>query len=47
MEGQIAIGALLRRAGALRLAVAPGAVRWRRGLILRGLEGLPVALDSK
>ena len=30
----------------LRLAVAPGAVRWRRGLVLRGLESLPVALSG-
>jgi hypothetical protein len=28
----------------LRLAVTPEAVRWRRGLLLRGLEALPVAL---
>ena len=46
LEGQIAIGTLLRRAPDLRLAVAPGAVRWRRGLVLRGLESLPVALSG-
>jgi cytochrome P450 len=49
IEGQIAINTLLRRARALRLAVAPEALRWRRGLALRGLEALPVsigALDS-
>jgi cytochrome P450 len=43
LEGQIAINTLLRRSRDLRLAVAPGAVRWRRGLALRGLEALPVA----
>ena len=43
LEGQIAIGTLLRRTPALRQAVAPGALRWRRGLVLRGLEALPVA----
>ena len=46
LEGQVAIGTLLRRAPDLRLAVAPGAVRWRRGLVLRGLEALPVALSG-
>ncbi len=43
LEGQIAINTLLRRAPGLRLAAAPGALRWRRGLMLRGLEALPVA----
>ena len=46
LEGQVAIGTLLRRAPDLRPAVAPGAVRWRRGLVLRGLEALPVALSG-
>ena len=45
MEGQIALATLLRRAPGLRLAVAPRALRWRPGLVLRGLEGLPVALE--
>jgi cytochrome P450 PksS len=43
LEGQIAIGTLLRRVPDLRLTVAPDALRWRRGLVLRGLEALPVA----
>jgi cytochrome P450 PksS len=43
LEGQIAINTLLRRSSELRLAVAPRAVRWRRALVLRGLEALPVA----
>jgi cytochrome P450 PksS len=42
LEGQIAIGTLLRRVPQLRLAVEPSRLRWRRGLLLRGLEGLPV-----
>jgi cytochrome P450 PksS len=42
MEGQIAVAALLRRAPRLRLAVAPTALRWRPGLVLRGLKALPV-----
>jgi len=44
MEGQIAIGALLRRFPGARLAVTPESLRWRRGLFLRGLERLPVSL---
>jgi len=44
LEGQLAINTLLRRARGLRLAVAPAALRWRRGLVLRGLEALPVAV---
>ena len=43
LEGQIALSTLLRRGADLRLAVAPRALRWRRGLLLRGLEALPVA----
>jgi cytochrome P450 len=46
LEGQIAINTLLRRARGLRLAVAPAALRWRRGLVLRGLEVLPLAVTG-
>jgi cytochrome P450 PksS len=46
MEGQIALGTLLRRLPGLRLAVEPGALRWRPGLVLRGLKGLPVAITG-
>jgi len=42
LEGQIAINALLRRAPNLQLAVAPNTLRWRKGLVLRGLAALPV-----
>jgi cytochrome P450 PksS len=42
LEGQIAINTLLRRIPDLRLAVAPAALRWRKGLVLRGLAALPV-----
>jgi cytochrome P450 len=43
MEGQLALGSLLRRFPELRLAV-PAALRWGHGdgLVLRGLSGLPV-----
>lgn len=42
MEGQIAIGTLLRRMPNLRLKGSPESLRWRPGLRFRGLEGLPV-----
>jgi cytochrome P450 len=42
LEGQVAINTLLRRTAELRLAVAPEALRWRPGLVLRGLAALPV-----
>ena len=43
MEGQIAMSTLLQRCPDLRLVQAPERLRWRRGLVLRGLESLPVA----
>jgi cytochrome P450 len=43
LEGQLAIGTLLRGLPDLRLSVAPKMLRWRRGLLLRGLESLPLA----
>jgi cytochrome P450 PksS len=42
LEGQIAINTLLSRISDLRLAVPSQTLRWRRGLVLRGLEALPV-----
>jgi cytochrome P450 len=42
MEGQIAISTLVRRMPDLRLKVPPEELSWRPGLILRGLQGLPV-----
>ena len=46
LEGQIAIATLLRRLPGLRLSIPPGALRWRRGLVLRGLAALPVEFDG-
>lgn len=43
MEGQIALTTLFRRFPDLRLAHAPESLRWRKSLIVRGLEELPVA----
>jgi cytochrome P450 PksS len=46
LEGQIATGTLLRRAPGLRLCVAPDRLRWRWGLVNRGLEALPLAFGE-
>jgi cytochrome P450 len=43
LEGQIAINTLVRRLPNLRLSIDPGQLHWRGGLILRGLERLPVS----
>lgn len=45
LEGAIAIPALLERFPRLRLADPSGGLRWRPGLVLRGLERLPVRID--
>ncbi len=42
LEGQIAFSALLRRTLEIRLAIPREKLRWQRGLILRGLEALPL-----
>ena len=42
MEGQIAITALLKHMGKLRLRVPYSEIRWRPGLVLRGIKALPV-----
>jgi cytochrome P450 PksS len=46
MEGQIALMTLFRRFPNLRLAQAPESLRWRKSLIVRGLEQLPVVAQS-
>lgn len=43
LESQIALTTLFRRFPNLRLAQEPDSLRWRRSLIVRGLEELPVA----
>lgn len=43
LEGQIAFTTLLTRFPHLRLTVPPEALRWRSGVLLRGLEALPLA----
>ena len=42
LEGQTALATLLRRLPDLRLATDPEELRWRGGLIMRGLRTLPV-----
>ncbi|WP_374203243.1 cytochrome P450 [Streptomyces sp. ST2-7A] len=42
LEGRIALSALLTRLPDLRLAADPAELRWRGGLIMRGLRALPV-----
>ena len=46
LEGQIAIRTLLERFPDLRLAAPASSLRWRGGLLLRGLEALPLAVDG-
>ncbi|MEV6110816.1 cytochrome P450 [Streptomyces sp. NPDC051940] len=46
LEGQTAIGTLLRRAPDLRFAGNPDELRWRGGLIMRGLRTLPVEFTA-
>ncbi|MEQ9379395.1 MAG: cytochrome P450 [Pirellulales bacterium] len=46
LEGQVAIASLLEAAPKIRLDVEPQKLRWRAGLIMRGLESLPVAVDE-
>ncbi|MFH8796383.1 cytochrome P450 [Streptomyces sp. NPDC017941] len=42
LEGQTAVATLLRRLPDLQLGVEPEELRWRGGLIMRGLRTLPV-----
>ena len=44
LEAQIAFTTLFRRFPTLKLAVSPEALRWRKNLIVRGLEELPVTI---
>ncbi len=44
LEGQIALTTLFRRFPNLRLALAADKLRWRKSLIIRGLEALPLSI---
>jgi cytochrome P450 len=45
LEAQLAIRTLLQRTDALRLAIPQDAIRWRQGLVLRGVKTLPVKME--
>lgn len=45
LEGQIALSTLLQRLSNLRLAVPIESLVWRKGVLFRGLEALPVSWD--
>jgi cytochrome P450 len=47
LEGRTAIGTLLRRLPDLQLAAEPADLRWRGGLIMRGLRTLPVRFGAE
>ncbi|MCC9312027.1 cytochrome P450 [Kitasatospora sp. RB6PN24] len=47
LEGQRALATLLTRLPDLRLAAEPGELRWRGGLIMRGLRELPVSFTPE
>lgn len=46
LEGRTALETLLRRLPDLQLAADPGDLRWRGGLIMRGLRDLPVRFTA-
>ena len=45
LEGQIAIRLLLERFSEIHLSRGTAELRWRRGLVLRGVESLPVVVS--
>ncbi len=47
LEGQLAINALLAGTRDLQLAVNPAKLRWRSGLVLRGLTALPISFTTR
>jgi cytochrome P450 PksS len=47
LEGQIAIRTLLQRTVGLRLDVPGEAIRWRKGLVLRGVTAFPVSCERQ
>ncbi len=46
LEGEVALGALLRQHPRLALAAEVRQLRWRDTIMLRGLESLPVSLHG-
>lgn len=43
MEGQIALGTLVKRMPLLRMETPPEELVWRKSLLIRGLVDLPLA----
>ncbi|MDQ4012076.1 MAG: cytochrome P450 [Actinomycetota bacterium] len=46
LEGRIALGSLLARFPRLRLAVRPEELTWWLGVLMHGLDALPIALEG-
>jgi cytochrome P450 PksS len=46
LEAQIAVATLFRRVPNLKLGIPSNRLRWKSGLVLRGLESLPVRFDG-
>jgi cytochrome P450 PksS len=46
LEGQLAINTLLRRTSRVQLAEPATVLRWRRGMVVRGLEALPITVTK-
>jgi cytochrome P450 PksS len=46
LEGQVAFTALVKHLPDFRLAVPPAALPWRRSLFLRGIDALPLSIQS-
>jgi cytochrome P450 PksS len=47
LEAQVALQTLLTRTGEIELAVPVDALKWRSGLVLRGLKSLPVRVTRE
>jgi cytochrome P450 PksS len=47
LEGQVALASLLARWPDLRLGAPVDSLRWRRSIIVRGLEALPVRFSAR
>jgi cytochrome P450 len=45
LEGEVALGAVVRRLDNLRLTVPEESLQWRQSFVLHGLTSLPVAFD--
>lgn len=46
LEGQVAFTTLIKHLADFRLAIPPAALPWRRSLFLRGIDALPLSIQS-